>query len=110
MLIAAAVVTLEPVLRPATKMRAPKMTPTRELKLYSTAGATAKYSLEPDCISTSPEPPAAGSLPVRRVLASCTHTRSVASTQLRVTLYSAAASAVKESPGLARPRKPAGVP
>src|ERR1700758_5893464 len=106
MLMAAAVVTLEPVLRPATKTRAPTMTPTRELKLYSSAGATARYSLEPDCAAIAAGPSGAGSLPVRRVLELCTHTRSLASTQLRVALYSAAASAVKESPGWTRPRKP----
>src|ERR1700741_4234012 len=100
MLMAAAVVTLEPVLRPATKIRAPKMTPTRELKLYSTAGATAKYSLEPDSRLTEASGPAGMVVaPATRVLELCTHTRSVASTQLRVTLSSAAASAVKESPG-----------
>src|SRR5258708_38697992 len=89
------------VLTPAAITRVPNRTPRLGDQLYSTAGAKPNASLGPESSVL---------LPVTRVLPLRPYTTSSASTQLRVRLYSHAASADTEVPGLARPRNPAPVP
>src|ERR1700751_5267389 len=109
MFTAIAGVTVAVVLRPISMIRTPSSAPMRLLQLYSIAGANPSEKEEPDCCSKGTAA-AAPTVPVTRVLSLCWYTTSNASTQLRVRLYSAAASAVKESPGYARPLKPVVVP
>src|SRR6516162_102363 len=100
------------VLRPISMIRTPSSAPSRLVQLYSIAGAKPSEYEEPDSWA-SPAVigiDAGGIVPATRVLSLCWYTTSSARTQWRVRLYSAAASAVKESPGQARPLKPFAVP
>ena len=71
--------------RPAEVSRTPRSTPIQGLQLYSTAGARLQASLEPELRITGAP---CASNPVTRVLALLRYVMSVASTQLRVRLYS----------------------
>src|SRR5260370_38552668 len=89
-------------------------TPRLGFQLYSIAGAKANTSLEPKfnrmlggfCTLLGSR----ALYPVTLVLPLWRYVASSASTQLRVRLYSQAASAEKEPPGFACPREPAPVP
>src|SRR6516165_4047494 len=102
------------VLRPISMIRTPSSAPNRLVQLYSIAGAKPSEYEEPDSCANPASPvigiDAVGTVPATRVLSLCWYTTSSARTQWRVRLYSAAASAVNESPGQARPLKPFAVP
>ncbi len=118
MLSATAGVRLAVALRPISMIRTPSSAPTRLLKLYSTAGAKPIDQEDPLTLWKELAPGGAarragmapGTLPLTAVLALRWYSTSSASTQRRVRLYSAAASAVNPLPGQARPRKPRLVP
>src|ERR1700733_1932860 len=114
---ATAGVRLAVVLRPIWMILTPKSAPTRLLKLFSSAGPkpidqddplALEKGLAPAALPAAVMPP--DTLPLTAVLALRWYTTSNASTQLRVRLYSAAASAVNPLPGQARPAKPRPVP